>query len=121
MDQQRVQDLESIQWELISYWQDKGELPADLGELTNELRGYTVHTDPVTAEAYSYTVAGDLAFTLCATFDTSSDETNLTQSRRLGYGEDGYENWAHEMGEHCFDRTIDPDIYGDDGVMKEVF
>jgi hypothetical protein len=134
-DSQRVNDLQSIQWQIINYWQQKGKLPAQLSDMKDDISGFIVPLDPETNEPYQYnravsgtkdsTSTGDLSFQLCATF---SRESLDTKGRGNYYGSGGYyatdiampvaypgvrtnDVWGHESGLVCFDRTIDPDKY----------
>lgn len=100
-DAQRVNDLSNIESQVISFWQDKDRLPADLSEMEDGLGMFMVPLDPETNEPYTYRTTGDLSFELCATFALPDDGTNRYDGPR----------WAHETGETCFDRTIDPDVY----------
>lgn len=118
-DVQKVSDLENIQWQIVNFWQQKEKLPATLAELSDPISGFSIPTDSQTGEAYGFEVTGPLTFKLCATFNTeslgvrSSDESQ----GRLTYPSEPYplgqkrENWEHPSGVHCFERTIDPDIY----------
>lgn len=108
LDIQRVSDLNSLQYNVIDYWNRTDALPEDLSALTN----MHVPTDPATGEMYSYTVTGDLSFELCATFATDSDERNQ-QDRFLqpGYYSKSID-YSHEAGYHCFQHTIDPELDG---------
>ena len=117
-DERRVNDLSSLQYEVINYWQSKLKLPAKLDELNNDIRGFTVYTDPETGVPYEYAVKGDKTFELCATFALQSDEAantiNAVPAAPISAPiyKDGYrESWKHSSGRTCFDRTIDPDLY----------
>lgn len=109
-DQERVNELSSIQWQLINYWQSKGELPEELSALEDSIGGYRVPTDPETDEAFVYTKTDERSFTLCATFNLESP---------VEFNEDAYwpkygfhnGNWQHDAGEVCFEREIDEDLY----------
>lgn len=102
-DEQRLSDLQSIQWQAVNYWQYKEGLPADLAALNDPLQGFTVPVDPETGASYSYKVVNDLTFEICAEFDTErTDENNKAY---------GMENWGHGVGLVCFERTIDPAFY----------
>jgi hypothetical protein len=126
-DTQRVNDLTSIQGQVVSYWQQKNEkLPATLADLNDPLSWFTVPLDPETKASYEYSVKSDLSFELCATF---SRATRDDEGRgEYGYGKGGVsmaypaydvgypiisdqDNWKHEEGRTCFTRTIDPDRY----------
>lgn len=110
-DEQRVMDLQNIQSQVISYWQDRNVLPAQISDLNDSI-GYSVPTDAQNGSSYGYKATGPLTFQLCATFAAPGRE-NPAQY----YGSDKYtygvlQNWQHGAGEVCFDRTIDPLRYG---------
>jgi len=110
LDDERISDLQGIQGQIINYWQRKSVLPDTLNNLEDSISGYAVPTDPDTDEPYVYRVKGELAFELCSTFDLSSKESKIDDNRypvKSIYGE----NWEHDAGEVCFERTIDPDKY----------
>lgn len=119
-DNQRVNDLSSIQWQVISYWQRKNMLPNSLTELKDPISGTVIPQDPETESEYEYRVTGATSFELCATFALPMQDTK----GRGGFG--GYPdyaisypypgggvdtNWKHEAGRTCFTRTIDPELY----------
>ncbi len=116
-DEQRVSDLQNMQWQLVNYWQAKQKLPESLGELTNSIAGFTVPKDPETGADYTYSVVGGGApsFKLCATFSTDSSKTtgrsNPIYAPMVDQGIKGGNTWDHGTGNVCFDRTIDPDFY----------
>jgi hypothetical protein len=109
-DVERVSDLRSIQQTLTSHWQQKGELPEDLDMLEDALSGRSVSNDP-NGEEYTYTKTGEKAFTLCAVFEAEyqGDEFNTTRDAYYSYQEDEF--FKHDVGETCFEREIDEDIY----------
>jgi hypothetical protein len=122
LDTQRVNDLSTIQWQVVSYWQRKTALPKTLEELKDPISGMIIPTDPETKTPYVYNVKGNNTFELCATF---GEKTLDNKGRGPSYGRGGYydmatsypmpggieDNWAHEAGQVCFDRTIDPERY----------
>jgi hypothetical protein len=129
-DDIRIQHLQTIQSELISFWQAKQRLPERLDELNDSLRGFAVPIDPVSSASYEYERSGDTQFSLCATFAGPSDGVEAGLSAQAGYpkyaprplypaGEygaaypllDGGFNWEHDAGRVCFLRTIDPDFF----------
>jgi len=112
-DSIRTSDLQSIQWQIVSYYQQKGVLPATLEEVNDPISSYMTPVDPDTGEAYVYTKNGDLTFTLCATFETVGNGNNAyPKEYSMTYPADiGGSNWTHEEGETCFNRTIDPERY----------
>lgn len=112
-DEQRIQDLQSIQWQIADYWGKKQVLPASLDDLTDSISGYTAPRDPESKQAYEYRVIEPLKFELCASFARVSDK-RYEQSSALydrPYNSDWDTNWTHGAGRSCFVRTIDPDRY----------
>src|SRR3989344_1492876 len=111
-DDQKVSDLQNIQWQIVNFWQQKEALPASLEELNDPLSGYILPVDPQSGETYRYERTSNSSFKLCATFNVASDEQpGGAKTTPVGpYGSiEG--NWQHPAGEHCFDRTIDPERY----------
>ena len=116
MDAQKVQDLQTIQWQIVNYWQQKQSLPPTLEELEDPISGFSAPVDRQTGESYTYRTTGPRSFELCAVFNMETKSTNFIHTERMipmpaepGYTVD--ENWSHAVGEVCFDRTIDPDRY----------
>jgi len=131
-DSQRVNDLSDIQWQVVSYWQTKGKLPASLADLTDSISGYNIPVDPQTGEQYQYALktpdadaglsSAMPAFELCAAFALATPDNR-------GRGQSGggityptvavnsypmvgnADNWQHGAGRTCFERTIDPSKY----------
>ena len=103
-DERRVSDLQTIQWQIINYWQQKGVMPKTLADLEDPISGFTVPTDPQKMYQYEYTVGSKSnTFSLCATFSAESRTgTNYYPQN---------ESWNHGIGEVCFDRTVDADLY----------
>ena len=132
-DTTRVNDLSTIQWQVINYWQTKEKLPVALSDLTDTLSGFVVPTDPETKAAYEYsvkavsgtkTITGGLSFELCATFGEASPDIKGRGAYGGGMYPVAYDSvssypypgstdnvWEHTKGRVCFDRTIDPDKY----------
>lgn len=114
LDQQRLSDLQNIQYQVVNYWQRKEMLPSNLDDLHDPISGYVVPADPVTGQAYGYTVTGAsaLAFQLCATFDLASQDAQKTQPTYPTYpGNEFQQTWNHPAGYYCFDRVIDQQLY----------
>jgi len=117
-DNQKVSDLQNIQWQVISYWQMNGTIPANLGELA-KTQQYIVPTDTQLKKDYEYKGTGNMTFELCADFN----KENMTNQNKYGYEVApmgvGYgkidaiqnSNWNHKAGRQCFERIIDPTIY----------
>lgn len=128
MDQRRTDDLQNIQWQVISYWQQKEKLPTALTDLNNPLSGSIVPQDPEfqRGKIYEYTKTGDKSFELCATFDLPQPKGwvpgatgggvayPMTATRDVSvapYPGASGDNWDHESGRTCYARTIDPELY----------
>lgn len=114
-DEQKVSDLQQIQWQLVNYWQSKEALPAALAELQDPIGGFIVPADPQTGEAYTYVRTNTTSFKLCAVFNAESRPyapATRTVATLPGGVEKGLsDNWQHGAGEACFERTIDPELY----------
>ncbi len=118
-DEQRVSDLQTIQWQIINYWQSKGKIPQVLDDLRDPISGFVSPIDPETGASYEYRVTDTRAFELCATFKTASSETQMTGVRQpipagIEYGapvKGVSESWSHGVERVCFPRAIDPDLY----------
>ncbi|MBI2065823.1 MAG: hypothetical protein HYT68_02035 [Candidatus Zambryskibacteria bacterium] len=112
-DSQKISDLQSIQWQIVNYWQQKGVLPASLTELQDPISGFIVPSDSQTRKPYEYEKTSALAFNLCAEFNKPT-QTDNGSVPRIAYLEPIgklNENWQHEAGKQCFNRTIDPELY----------
>jgi hypothetical protein len=122
-DNQRLSDLQGIQWQIVNHYQLKANLPTSLTDLNDPLSNYTIPTDPKTELQYEYRkiVASSttaLSFELCAVFAKPSQDLegrgNYVGSDKGGvaYPEvnslSTTDNWKHESGRACFVRTIDP-------------
>lgn len=114
-DAERVHELQSIQQNVVTYWQQKQRLPTSLDQLRDDIRGYRVPTDPATGAPYEYRTTAERQFELCATFQTNitGDTAGRAASRRynVSYDSDANGSWRHDIGRTCFTRTIDPDRY----------
>lgn len=133
MDDRRVNDLQSLQYQVINFWQQKEKLPADLKELANPLSGFSLPVDPEFEKgmSYEYIVKGPMTFELCATFAQPIPKGWREYSYGGGiayptmapiyYEKDSVsypypgggvnESWDHQAGRTCFSRTIDKDMY----------
>lgn len=104
-DQERANNLSSIEWRVTEHWQTYGELPADLAVLTKGTH-YVDIFDPETEETYEYRIISSSAtnptYELCATFALSSDEQGVTTFDRVGGS-----NWNHDAGRTCFEMEVD--------------
>jgi len=115
-DVQRANDLQSIQWQVINYWQSKADLPVNLVVLNDDISGFRVPNDPETGKVYDYEKRDTLKFALCADFTRPSlegqDQNTRAKAMPMAVPASGVQqNWTHAAGHVCFERTIDPDFY----------
>lgn len=115
-DDQRVQDLQMLQSQIVNYWTQKQALPAKLSDLNDSISGFMAPKDPASKADYGYNVKDKLSFELCAGFITQSENLNSLgpKVRPLnGYnpGDPYSQSWSHSAGNTCFSRTIDPELY----------
>lgn len=117
-DNQKISDLQTIQWQVINYYQAKGKLPGVITDLNNPLNNGPVPVDAQTGKMYVYKPGEGLSFKLCATFNAESQATQVQSAETRAVmpapvGSKGGipDNWSHGAGEVCFDRTIDPDFF----------
>jgi len=113
-DANRVDGLQTIQNQIIYYWQAKQKLPAVLDDIKDSLSGFVMPVDPTTEAQYEYLVKGKYSFQLCATFSKETPEGMAVAdfSRPVSvYKTLANENWQHGAGRVCFDRALDPELY----------
>jgi len=127
-DDQKVNDLQNIQYQIINYWQTKQQLPASINDLNDPLQNYIVPTDPQGGASYVYEPMTSTTFQLCATFNAPTQpNSHYTQARTIpmpapasapyasGTPVKGVDiaalPWTHDAGYQCFTRTIDPQRY----------
>jgi len=118
-DDQKVSDLQNIQYQVVNYWQQKEKLPATLAELSDPISGQTIPADPQSGASYTYAQKSATSFELCATFNAETQHPSQNEGRYMTSpvmpgtkGEDlSMLPWNHSKGETCFTRTIDPERY----------
>lgn len=136
LDDKRVQDLQSIQWQIINYWQQKEKLPAVMNDLKDPLSGYSLPVDPEfeKGKKYEYIQKDKLKFEICAEFslpmpkgwqeyqgyygkggvmpmEAGTDVATSSVSYPYPYPSGVNDSWDHQTGKTCFERTIDKDLY----------
>jgi type II secretory pathway pseudopilin PulG len=107
-DQQKINDLQSIQSQIIDHYQRMGTVPESLEVLNDPLSYFVLPIDPqagamrndAVVPTYSYARKSATTFSVCAVFNT--------ETRASTYADPTLEYWQHGVGEVCFDRTIDP-------------
>jgi hypothetical protein len=116
LDDQREQDVSTIQGQVIEYWRMKGALPASIDAISQPTGTWgVVPRDPETGKAYEYNILSekDLSFSVCAVFAAEGKEENTQypyQTYPYNYPT-AMMNGAHSAGRSCFNTTIDRDMY----------
>ncbi len=135
LDTRRVNDLQNIQSQVINYYQQKEKIPAKIEDLADPLSYFSLPADPEfeKGRTYTYKPTGKLTFELCATFSADMPkgwaeysngggvipmysgmgrDVAMTEPAMYPYPGTGMsQSWDHGVGEKCFSRTIDPEIY----------
>ena len=107
-DQERISDLQTLQWNIKDYALREKALPESLDEIIQVAD--MERRDPETGEDYRYSTDGNKA-TLCATFSTVSEGNMDPYYRNYPqYPEKGMAptDWSYAPGETCF--TFDVNI-----------
>ncbi len=112
-DAQRVQDLQTIQWQIGDFYHAKNRLPQTLSELNDSFRGIIIPKDPENGNDYEYHVKVPTSFTLCTTFNLPSVQENINSLPKAVPDTFfvGDQTWNHGAELTCFDRTIDKDFF----------
>lgn len=116
-DVTRVNDLASIQSNIVEFYRVKKTVPSQLAELKDDVRNVQVPVDPKTKASYEYVKKDDVSFTLCAEFAMESDDQDLSLSHPMYYPYEkgpymgGGDVWKHGLGRVCFERTLDKDFF----------
>jgi hypothetical protein len=103
-DQQKVSDLQNINYSVQGYYQQKNMLPVLISDLM--ATGGYLPNDQQTGKPYEYIKTGNITYLLCAVFNKDS-----VQQKGGGYdtspmyvGDTSFS--AHPSGHYCFPETI---------------
>ncbi len=112
-DEQRIENLQTLQSQIVNYWTQKEVLPQNLGGLEDSISGFVVPKDPESDLPYEYNVINSLSFELCAIFKTSSNDFGpiSKEVRSVSPYDSFQQNWSHQAERTCFLRTIDPELH----------
>src|SRR3989344_561627 len=115
-DEQKVSDLQNIQYQIINFYQAKQKLPGVITDLNNSLDFGSIPVDPQSGEPYVYKPGEGLSFELCADFNKESrtnrglyENQGLYETRPMAVpavvGGKGMlqDNWQHSAGSVCFE------------------
>ncbi len=107
LDERRMEDLSSLENQIIEYSRRTNKLPETLDNL-NELN-FSLPKDPVAEASYEYHVVGDLKFELCAAFQTSGEEATqllIEQAYPKPINLFYEKLQKHKAGRDCFERQV---------------
>ena len=106
-DNQKVNELMSINSEIMNYYNNKGVLPRNLADITAGAY-YIIVTDSQTSKPYEYEKKREKTYNLCALFNKASNEKDkLNSAVSFPYGV----SWTHPAGRYCFTQTVNPNMY----------
>ena len=108
-DEQKVNDLMSLNNEIINYYNTKQVLPDNLTDIT-ALNYYMVITDSQNGKQYEYEKISNTEYNLCADFNKASN-TNTQNGLTRPVSPYGDPSWTHPAGRYCFKETINPNLY----------
>ena len=111
IDDQRVADLQNIQWQIVNFWQSKKRFPKDLNELKDDISGWSAPVDPETGKSYEYAINGELSFALCADFSLEGGAESGGDYYSIALPGGYIGGGGNPKGRHCFERAIDPELY----------
>jgi hypothetical protein len=149
-DEQRVGDLQSLNGNIINWYQSHGSLPADLATLKKqdyyqELRDQQYMQGRV--YTYQVTDTKKLSYNICGEFNLGSDNKFVVRKDRATYNQQSaYESrfvtlasiegesgpvsetsldnpWHHDAGKYCYPKTIDTKqhpVYDKQGMVTPV-
>lgn len=113
-DEQKINELISINSEINNYYNTKGVLPRTLADIT-AVAYYIVIVDSQTGKPYEYEKIEETTYNLCAEFNkTSKEKDKLNSALQYPYGV----SWTHPAGRHCFEQTVNPNIYSKPAPMR---
>lgn len=100
LDNERVSALMTVQYAVEFYYTSNGSLPESLDQLDQFNFGSTNFTDPVSGTPYDYTPSEGGAYTICATFDTNTEDVSRKDASMVST-----QDWQHPAGNYCFSKS----------------
>ena len=110
-DQQRSDDLLTLENALFYYWQEKGDLPEQVDQAADGVYQQQALTDPETSVGYPYSRLNENEFMLCANFSLSQDEVSPYSEPKSFYVERTGSYFIHPQGQQCYTITLDRELY----------
>jgi hypothetical protein len=112
-DMQKSNDLQTLNYQVQSYFHRNGSLPGTMSELTSNTSFYGNLVDTQNKTAYEYVLVGQSAkaYQLCAVFNKESTDANKG-GYSYAYPADANANfYIHPAGRHCFNLSIPVSMY----------
>lgn len=111
-DMQKVEDIQQLQSQIVSYWQVTGKLPENLIELASEY-GYVNINEPDSKKQYDYGILSPQSFEICANFNFDSEKNNPYSRAIISekYNYSTPSDWSYVRGQSCFTYVINEQIY----------
>lgn len=106
LDEQQIQDLQTIQFRIEEYYAVRDGFPESIDDLFIDERAPTA---PSGRPEYRYILTGERTYQLCATFAAESTDRGGRLSIAAPVKEINY-NWDHGVGETCFERVIQQEV-----------
>lgn len=108
-DNQKMNNLQEINNYIQNAYAQNGRLPESLTDAGS--LGYVPSiVDPQTNKPYEYIRKSATSYSLCAEFNKASDERMDKMTYPAAYPYGGMFG-AHPAGRHCFEQTINPNMY----------
>ena len=108
-DEQRINDLQSIIFQIANYAQSTGKLPDSLQATNDATSRFVVPVDPETHTPYEYSVTTATSYKLCATFNLSAADDHPVMNDYPMQGD--ISSWKHTFGHSCLEESIYPTRY----------
>lgn len=110
-DEQKLNDLMGVNGNISNYYSVKGTLPQNLSDVET-VTHYTLPKDLQSGKSYEYQKTSDKTYNLCAEFNKPSNSNSVSRNGVIyptyPYGT---ESWTHPAGRHCFEQTVNPNMY----------
>lgn len=107
-DQQKVRDLQNLDYSIRNYYEKNTALPLKLLDLSNENIYYTEPTDKQLSKPYEYQKTSENTYQLCADFniDSKYDRNTSIYPARPGSSLYSSSPWNHPAGHYCFSENL---------------
>lgn len=122
-DNKKVNDLISIDQQVIYFYQNNLKIPSDIMELSNINGYYFLPKDTQNNKDYVYKIKNKTEYSLCADFnlDIESRGKVFYDNSKFAVYETSYQNnnWNYKKGEYCFERKIPDYIIKSPKIIQE--